>query len=59
MTKADEKVRQNVEHYEQFNNYILTASKTVYDAKGKRYNVNVRLQLFTDDEGNVQLIREI
>ena len=57
--KVDEFVKQNVEELAKYSNYLVKATKIVFDVKRKRYNVGVSLQLFVDEEGNLKIIREV
>lgn len=57
--KVDEIVKDNVEELSKLNNYLLQGTKVIFDTKGNRYNVAVRLQMFVDDEGRLKIMREL
>ena len=59
LSKADEIVKQNIEEFRQYNNYSVQGSKIIIDKKdGKPHRVGVKLQIFTDDNGKVIMIKE-
>ena len=59
LSKADEIVKQNIKKFEKYNNYSVQGSTIIIGKKdGKPHRVGVQLQIFTDDNGKVIMIKE-
>ena len=59
LNKTDEIVKHNIKEFEQYNNYFVQGNTIIIGAKdGKPHRVGVQLQIFTDDNGKVIMIRE-
>jgi len=60
VSEANKIVNENLKKFEEYNNYVVQGSKMVVDKKdGKQYRIAVNLQIFSDEQGKVIMIREV
>jgi len=60
LSEANNIVNQNKKQFDEYNNYVVQGSKIVVDKKDeKQYRIGVNLQIFTDEQGKVVMVREV